>query len=149
MFQSAEETLPPCRMHLIGDVCLPGALLLDSMLFLRDLLVHSGVTPGGTEITHGVEATPRGFAEQVTQLSPQPRGDQDDDGCNSAASERALSSSKLPMIVPSPLAMTVWTFAADTTTPLTTIAIRFAGPGTSSRRLVSAAKASAPFVVSS
>ena len=75
MFQSAEETLPPCRMHLIGDVCLPGALLLDSMLFLRDLLVHSGVTPGRTEITHGVEAIPRRFAEQVTSaLDPNPGG---------------------------------------------------------------------------
>ena len=60
-----------------------------------------------------------------------------------------MSSLKLPVIVPSPLEMTVWTFAADTTTPLTKIAIWFRGAGKSSKRLVSVAKASAPFVVSS
>ena len=58
-------------MHLIGDVCLPSALLLDPMLFLRDLLVHSGVAPGRAEIAHGIEVIPRHFAEQVTHGSTQ------------------------------------------------------------------------------
>ena len=58
-------------MHLIGDVCLPSALLLDPMLFLRDLLVHSGVAPGRAEIAHGIEVIPSHLAEQVTQCSTQ------------------------------------------------------------------------------
>ena len=54
-------------MHLIGDVCLPSALLLDPMLFLHDLLVHSGIAPGRAEIAHGIEVIPHYFAEQVTR----------------------------------------------------------------------------------
>ena len=58
-------------MHLIGDVCLPSALLLDPMLFLRDLLVHSGVAPGRAKIAHGIEVIRRHFAEQVAHGSTQ------------------------------------------------------------------------------
>jgi len=56
-------------MHLIGEVRLLSALLLDPMLFLRDLLVHSGIAPGRAEIAHGIEVIPRHFAEQVTHGS--------------------------------------------------------------------------------
>jgi hypothetical protein len=58
-------------MHLIGEVRLPSALLLDPMLFLRDLLVHSRVAPRRAEIAHGIEVIPRYSAEQVTQCSTQ------------------------------------------------------------------------------
>jgi hypothetical protein len=75
VFQSTEQALPPGWMHLIGDMCLPSALLLDPMLFLRDLLVHSGVAPRRAEIAHRIEAIPRHFAEQVTHGSPQYPGE--------------------------------------------------------------------------
>jgi hypothetical protein len=71
VFQPTEQALPPGWMHLIGDVCLPSAFLLDPMLFLRDLLVHSGVAPGRAEITHWIEVIPRHFAEQVAHGSTQ------------------------------------------------------------------------------
>lgn len=58
MFQPTEQALPPSRMHLIGEVRLPSPLLLDSMLFLHDLLVHSGVAPGCAEIAHESRLSP-------------------------------------------------------------------------------------------
>jgi hypothetical protein len=51
-------------VHLIGEVRFPDALLLDPMLLFHDLLVHSRVPSGCAEITHGVEAIPRRFAEK-------------------------------------------------------------------------------------
>jgi hypothetical protein len=52
------EALPPGCMHPIGHVRRRGPFLLHSMLFVHELLVHSRIPSGVTEIGHEIEATP-------------------------------------------------------------------------------------------